>query len=184
MTAPNKEDVREREVIKNLPVDLTDKEIQQKTDELLELMSRCDATIAKRSEAVSTYNGLVKEIREQIAAAHRVLIARREEREVICVERMSFDRNVVEVIRTDTKEVISSRAMRAAERQLEIDNAASPPPKKKGAAPPKKETPKKDAGPPEPGEVKKPASPNAGGKSNPKNVKANVPPPSPLEVVR
>ena len=100
-----------------LPVKLTEDELNAKRDELAKCAAELNKTEQEKAEASSRFGGQVKKIRYRITELADHITSRREYRETACEERPDYDKNIVEVYRKDTDELVSSRVMSPEERQ-------------------------------------------------------------------
>jgi hypothetical protein len=103
------------------------------TDELLERGGRLAGKMDKRErvdderkEKASEYKEQLEQIDAEIAQLRRAIASGTEEREVPVVERRIDTGNRIEMVRLDTGEVVSERAMTIEERQGELDLAGQP----------------------------------------------------------
>jgi hypothetical protein len=107
-----------------LPVALTSEEIGMKASELsrtidhkakLELQKK--ETLAKYAEHIKGYDRRIGDLAGEIRAGV-------EYREIPCFERQNFETCCIEVVRTDTQEVIRHETMTAKQRQKEMFDPA------------------------------------------------------------
>lgn len=104
---------------------LTEGEIAQKGAALATLVGEYTRISDEKSAAVKGFKAVLDEMNERIKALARAIRDRTEERHVEVVETRDEQRLIISTVRTDTGEVISTRAMTAAERQV---NLPIPPP--------------------------------------------------------
>ena len=88
---------------------------------LAELIGWRAALKELRAENVSRLKAQETEAEAKIWELARTVETSKEDREVTCNVVMDYKANAVKVIRLDTKETVSSRAMMPAERQRELD---------------------------------------------------------------
>lgn len=101
---------------------ITSDEADRARREVLELEQKCLAAVAKRKELDGTIAGL----KSAIARKVRVTLELFEYRPVLCEERHIWARGVVEVVRLDTRTLVSRRAMTPEERaKLEKESEES-----------------------------------------------------------
>lgn len=106
--------------VERLPCTLSSQEKELKAVELARTVTNRDALAYEKSLAAQRYAKQIKTAERRIGDLAEEVRSGIEYREVQVTERRDFDRNVVEIIRLDTKEVCGQRAMRAEERQAEM----------------------------------------------------------------
>lgn len=103
-----------------LPVDLTKEELAFRAMHLGEITAKLD----KLDERKRSQNQAIYRERKDLDAERRQLTetvtTKREVREVEVKEVPDFDRNCIDIIRTDTEEVVDTHPMRAVDRQAVI----------------------------------------------------------------
>lgn len=111
-----------------LPVDLTEDERLAKGDELSKTVAEYDKVEKEKKEAAATATAKLKRLRHDISDFAITLERGTEEREVDCIERLSPMFDAVEVVRTDTHNVVETRPLDARDRQDELpfDAAGAP----------------------------------------------------------
>lgn len=109
-----------QKVTRVLPVKLSDKEIQAAGEKLAEL--ELDLQRAKEEAAgiAAQFRERKKALAENIAKTSRVVDEGQEDRPIVCEMVPDYRRNVMEVVRTDTDEVVEDRALTVDERQMEL----------------------------------------------------------------
>lgn len=113
---------------KNLPCPLTDGEILHKALASADLGVEFERLDEERAASAKAYREAMKDIRSRRRALDRAIRDRTEMRSVETREIHDGRRLSVDTLRLDTGEIIGSRAMTAAERQVEITMAPLPPP--------------------------------------------------------
>ncbi len=99
----------------DLDVDLTTVEIAAKSKELAGLVARYDDEDAHRKDVARTLKTKLDTTGADLRKAARCVSTGKEQRPVECEESYNVALKTVEVIRVDTGEVVSSRAMAAGE---------------------------------------------------------------------
>lgn len=113
--------------VEKLPCDLTRDEMLQKAEEMA-------TQLKERAEVELTAKESAGEFKDQMKRLDRTIADRAEEvrtgveyRQVECTERGDFRRNLVQVVRLDTGEIVRSRPMAVHERQDSLfDDAEAP----------------------------------------------------------
>jgi len=112
---------------RELPVVLTVEEKAQKGFELAKLIKcRIDRVEDKRQFLADMRDKLLR-LDEKIADTETIVRTGKEQRKVRCRREMDYEANKVHIFRTDTGDVVESRAMKSSERQMELgadDNAS------------------------------------------------------------
>lgn len=114
-----------KEVVKHfqqpLLVQLTDGEVVERQEGLVQALKHLDEAEGAKKTAVEAFNENIKTQRGHIA--HEVVICdeRKEIRSVKCVEYNDLETMNHCVMRVDTGEVLTTRAMTAQERQANMD---------------------------------------------------------------
>jgi hypothetical protein len=107
-------------VFEHLPVTLTAKEKQHKTDELLQAMKSLDQAVIQFDSVKKSHQSEVKEFNRDILNLRGIADTGIEWKGVECEQRFDFNRVVVDIFRIDTGEFVRSRAMKDHERQTEL----------------------------------------------------------------
>lgn len=107
-------------VVQRLRCKLDARERLTKVDELTRLMAELDE--AERAKAASTqrFGTMIKELKMRVTEVAFDVRDETEVRPVECFERGNFVNRTVELVRGDSGEVVSTRAMSDAERQNEL----------------------------------------------------------------
>lgn len=108
-----------------LPVQLSDEEVRLRGEELAAKRKEWEAVKAEAKAAAQAAKSQLDELDTDISELARVVRARTEWRDVEVIEQRDFDRGLVETIRTDTGEVVRSRAMTGGERQITLLGAGA-----------------------------------------------------------
>ncbi|HEX5656191.1 MAG TPA: hypothetical protein VFX59_03310 [Polyangiales bacterium] len=106
------------EIFRKLPVTLTAGEKALRGEEMAREVSRHAALEVQKKDETKRLGELIKDSDERIAELALQVNTGIEHREVRCVELPRHARNVVEIQRADTGEIVDSRPMRADERQV------------------------------------------------------------------
>lgn len=120
---------------KNLPCPLTDGEILHKALASADLGVEFERIDEERAASAKAYREALKDLRSRRRALDRAIRDRSEMRSVETRDIHDARRLAVDTIRLDTGEIIGSRAMTAAERQVEIPVPPPPAPPAPAAAP-------------------------------------------------
>lgn len=108
-------------IFQRLPCALSEAEKALRADELAREVKRHGEIELAKKAAAEAHAKELKESDRRIGELAEQVRTGVEPREVECQEVVRFARNLVETIRLDTGEVVSSRAMRPEERQEAID---------------------------------------------------------------
>ena len=115
-----------KSVKRELEVKLSESEVLKRLEELLDASQARDALRSLKSEQTSNINAEIKLAEQRVRDLNAALRNKKEKREVDCIERMVFATNTVEIIRTDTNEIVEKRAMTPDERQPALFDAPKP----------------------------------------------------------
>jgi hypothetical protein len=107
-------------VVQRLRCKLDARERLTKVDELTRLMGELDEAERAKAAATQRFGTLIKELKMRVTEVAFDVRDETEVRPVECVERGNFANLTVELVRTDTREVVSTRAMSDAERQGDL----------------------------------------------------------------
>jgi hypothetical protein len=99
---------------------LTDGEVASRKDELVAVDSEIDDLEDQRKAAAQEFKGKLEPRRDRRRELIHAIETGRETLEVECVEAWDYRRNVVEIKRRDTGEVVEERAMDGDERQEDL----------------------------------------------------------------
>lgn len=140
-------------VVKVLPVELTDKEVQERGEKLAELEQDAQECREEAAANAARYRERKKALAEQIAKVSKCINDGKEDRQVTCDLVPDYRRNLMEIVRQDTNEAVDSRALTADERQMELggkkaaatetDGASDEDEKHEAAAPEPEQKPKR-----------------------------------------
>lgn len=100
-----------------LPVKLTDEELQIRSRELAEKLTEIEAVDEDRASAMAAFKARKDKLVLDSRRLTRIVRTGQEEREVHVTETKNWERGTIETIRLDTGEVVSSRPMNPSERQ-------------------------------------------------------------------
>lgn len=106
--------------IRHLPVTLSDTERKQRAERLAECIQKKAAISADRKTATSLAYRATQEVDAEIQVLSEVVSKGQETREVEVEERKDLGRRVLEVFRTDTKELVDSRQLSIEETQDDL----------------------------------------------------------------
>jgi hypothetical protein len=105
---------------RDLPVPLTDAEILLKSDQLATKLTERNEMELERKGANKDMKEQIARVEENIDLLRREVKHRQEVRPVPCHEDMDHQRKMVALIRSDTGELVSTRAMTESERQVRL----------------------------------------------------------------
>lgn len=108
------------EVIRSLPVPLTEREIRTKAGAMARLLQKADNLDQKAKDVGASIRAEAREARADATEFRTQIIQESENRPVRCVERLDAKRNVVDIIREDTGEVVDTRPAQPGDRQLSM----------------------------------------------------------------
>lgn len=103
-----------------LPVKLTEVELRAMGDQLAAEAASLERTEDERRSASTNYRERCKQIKQRMKKLYVAVTSKEEERAVVCSWRKDYKRNVAELRRDDTDEVVNQRALSPEERQLEL----------------------------------------------------------------
>jgi hypothetical protein len=107
----------------NLPVALTNDELDQRRDCLANLVAERARVENEKKNNVAEFSKRIKEIESDLYEVAHEIRTRSENRDVVITRRKNFRLGVEEVIRDDTGEIVNSRPLRAEERQMQLGEA-------------------------------------------------------------
>jgi hypothetical protein len=113
-------------IMRELEVELTDKEKLTRNVELLEAMEHRDQLRALKSQETADRNAEIKMAEKNVKERASALRSGKEKRPVECIERQIFSQNCVEVVRSDTGAVVEKRAMTLEEREIQLPFSTVP----------------------------------------------------------
>ena len=106
---------------KRLPVEITDKELRKRSQELGDVARKLEAAESAFALLRENHNKAVKPLREERTALIGTMETGIEHRDVAVDVYADFEAGTVIEVRTDTKEWIANRAMTEADRQMSLD---------------------------------------------------------------
>lgn len=106
-----------------LPCRLTDAEVMGRTTELLDALSAEDALESEKKNFMEQHKERLTIAGAESRRLRRIVSTRTEERDVEIAESPDYKRGIVEVLRTDTNEIVRTRQMSAEERQSPLFDA-------------------------------------------------------------
>jgi len=109
-----------RRLSKKLPVLLTKEEKEKRGKELLDAMTTERDLREEKSAAVGNFNAEIRLAATHISTLAEVLRSGKEDRDVECLETFAYTEKRVVTTRTDTHEVVESRAMSLDEQQEKL----------------------------------------------------------------
>ena len=115
-----------KRVVLTLAVKLTDAEIQAKGQELVDAIAEERTLKAKKKLSADNYKAQIELSHQEQDRLATLISTKSEQRDVECVECYEFQTNTVSTTRTDTGEIISTRAMTRAERQPMLPSIDAP----------------------------------------------------------
>lgn len=107
-------------IMKSLPVKLTKEEVRTKGERIAELVIDVVDIEDEKKTVTKEYAARLKALGKEIRGLSREVRSGEEEREVECEERIDHGRNVIEIVRMDTGEVVAHRPMEDYDRQREL----------------------------------------------------------------
>lgn len=110
----------EPEFARELLVPLEDKQLIKKGDQLVDAEMRMTALQDEKNAAVAGWNKDIKDVRTAIKTLVSELDSKKELRTVKCFDNADFKKNKIDTVRTDTGEVVETRAMTAEDRQQDF----------------------------------------------------------------
>ncbi len=108
-------------VDKTLPVDLTIDELEVKTQELTTAMVMLNELESEKKRSQKGYTKQIEDAEAVVNELHSIVHQRKQNLPVKCYYRFEYERGLVETVRTDTGEIVETRAMTAAERQQKLE---------------------------------------------------------------
>ncbi len=108
------------EVIRSLPVPLTEREIRTKAGAMARLAQKADNLDQKAKDVGASIRAEAREARADATELRTQIIQESENRPVRCVERLDAKRNVVDIVREDTGDVVDTRPAEPGDRQLSM----------------------------------------------------------------
>lgn len=100
-----------------LPVKLTDEELQIRSRELAEKLTEIEAVDEDRASAMAAFKARKDKLVLDSRRLTRIVRTGQEEREVHVTETKNWERGTIETIRLDTGALVSTRPMTESERQ-------------------------------------------------------------------
>lgn len=107
----------ESKMLKSLPCILSRDEKAVKSDELVRRLEEKEGLEERKKSSADDFKRMITAKECDIRKLTNEISTGIEHRDVSCHEVMSFARNQVDLVRDDTGEIVSSRTMRAEERQ-------------------------------------------------------------------
>src|SRR5690606_14653048 len=104
---------------KILPCRLTDDEVIDRSDTLVQRLDALDKLKAEAAETAKRYKDQIAVVDDHCRKLRKAIEERSEDREVLCEERIDRARGVAQIYRLDTGEMVS-------ERKLELDDLQEP----------------------------------------------------------
>jgi hypothetical protein len=105
-----------------LPVKLSPNEAFMRSKELARKLREASQLEAEKKVATSQIAAKVKALKEEILVLSEAVDSGKEKRKVLCKERFNEAEQMIETIRldTDTEEVVASRPLKDADRQMKL----------------------------------------------------------------
>lgn len=107
---------RQKKVTLELPVKLTPEEYERNAEKLAAKIAEKDSLVLKKKSAVKDFTDRIMILSREQETLRKAAETHAEERMVDCVEETDFGKNKIVIRRLDTQEIVSERAMDAAER--------------------------------------------------------------------
>lgn len=111
---------KRKEVQHECAVALTKDEVIERASELANLLMDHSVTDEEFKEEAKETRTKLKELRERIDELGEVLRTKKEKREVNCYEIPDYEKEVVEVFRSDTDERVHARQLTPEDRQQQL----------------------------------------------------------------
>lgn len=108
------------EFARELLVPLEDKELIKKGDQLVNAEMSLTALQDEKNAAVAGWNKGIKEVRTEIKTLVSELDSKKQLRTVKCFDNPDYKQNKIDTVRTDTGDVVETRAMTAEDRQQDF----------------------------------------------------------------
>jgi len=99
------------DVIRNVPVTLTQDEFEQRAAELAAVNQELEALDRNRKAAASGFKGQIEKAQGRLSKLVLIVAKRAEYRDVNCSQRINPDAKIVEIVRSDTGEIVDTRAL-------------------------------------------------------------------------
>jgi hypothetical protein len=106
---------------RELPVPLSTEEYETKAKDLADLCKEINRAKDKAKEEAKFNKEAIEKLEGTWSSLATIVRDKAEERSVECVDRFRYDSREVESVRTDTGEIIGTRAMTPSEYQQEMD---------------------------------------------------------------
>ena len=103
-----------------LPVKLQDKEIKERGETLAELLRSIGEKEADKAMAAKEASNEIKKLEAEVGVVADAIRTGQEDREVEIERRPDYDRNVVEIVRVDTGEVVVTEELKDEDRQTNL----------------------------------------------------------------
>lgn len=113
--------MRTKEVEKELPVKLTEEEKKAYSEELAKSHEEQEAIEAEKKTTAKQYTDTLTVISERQKKLSKAIVTGEEVRTVLCELHREWDSGLIQVVRTDTKEVIDTYPIPDDEMQEHID---------------------------------------------------------------
>ena len=108
---------------RSLPCVLTEPELLERGNRVADVLRDLEDLDEKRKQAAADFKGRIDVLDATARQLGKEIRTKTEYRMVEVVRETDYRRNVAEVVRSDTGEVIESRPLTPAERQMEIQPA-------------------------------------------------------------
>jgi hypothetical protein len=104
-------------IVKSLPCKLTAEELRIKGETLGRIVKTIEIVEDEKKQANSEFGDRLKELRQKLEQTSNDVVNATESREIMCTEQPDHENRMVDIIRTDTKEVVERRPMTEDEMQ-------------------------------------------------------------------
>lgn len=104
----------------NLPVGLTDDELDQRRDRLVNLLREAQLVESEKKMANTAFANKLKDLNDEIHTIAAEVRSREEYRDVSIAKRKNFTLGVLEVFRIDTGEIVDSDPLGPKDRQMDL----------------------------------------------------------------
>src|SRR5262245_17265236 len=98
-------------VIRTLSVKLTQEEFDQRAADLANVNKEIESLTSKKKSAASEFSSKIDDAKSRLSRLVSVVAKRAELREISCLQRINKELRIVEIVRTDTSEIVETRAV-------------------------------------------------------------------------
>lgn len=123
----NRNERTDMKTTRKLPVQLTEEEIQQRSQALAGNLKKTDVLKEEKKASTSEFKARIDACNDITKKLAEIITSGKEDRDVECEMIKDFKRNTVTITRTDTGEVVDERPMTEDERQEKMWGQESEP---------------------------------------------------------